>query len=46
MDFRSTRWALGQSDSGELVRSSTHWTPLAMGVWGGDILLNKVDEVH
>ena len=28
MDFGSTRWASGRSDSGELIESSTRWTPL------------------
>ena len=30
MDFRSTRWASGRLDSGGLIGSSTHWTPLTV----------------
>ena len=33
MDFGSTRWASGRSDSSRLVGSSTRWTPLVLAIW-------------
>ena len=48
MDFGSTRWASGRSDSGGLIGSSTRWTPLilAMGCYGGgSLILGWVDVV-